>query len=44
VTQPGPVRDPRRSLLIGAAIAGVVLAVMTAMVSVGVYLVFSPRP
>jgi len=43
VTGPGA-RDPRRSLLIGAIIAGAVLAVLTAMVSIGVYLVFSPRP
>jgi hypothetical protein len=44
VGTPVKVRDPHRSLKIGAIIAAVILAVLAAMVSIGVYLVFSPRP
>jgi hypothetical protein len=36
-------RDPRRSLLIGACIAGVVLAVLAALVIIGIVIVFAPR-
>jgi hypothetical protein len=38
-----PARDPRRSLIIGTVIAGVVLALLLLVVLVGVYIVFSPR-
>ncbi len=38
-----PTRDPRRSLIIGTVIAGVVLALLLLVVMVGVYIVFSPR-
>jgi len=37
-------RDPRRSLITGAIIAAVVLGVLAAMVAIGVYVVFEPRP
>jgi hypothetical protein len=36
-------RDPWRSLVIGAVIAGVTLAVILLVVLIGVYLVFAPR-
>jgi hypothetical protein len=36
-------RDPRRSLLIGSAIAAVVLVAMALVVLVGVVIVFRPR-
>ncbi len=36
-------RDPRRSLIIGSVIAGVILLGLAVMVMVGVYLVFEPR-
>ena len=37
-------RDPRRSLLIGSVIAGIVLSVLAGLVAIGIYLVFSVRP
>ena len=40
----GSTRDPRRSLLIGGAIAAVVLAVLAALVLYGVAVVVSGRP
>jgi hypothetical protein len=36
-------RDPRRSLIIGSLIAGVVLAALVMMVLIGVYIAFAPR-
>jgi uncharacterized DUF497 family protein len=43
VGRPASERDPRRSLLIGVAIATVVLLVVFAVVVVGVISVFSAR-
>jgi len=36
-------RDPRRSLIIGSVIAGVILAALAVVVVVGAFLVFEPR-
>jgi hypothetical protein len=36
-------RDPRRSLIIGTIIAAVVLAVLAALVIIGIIIVFAPR-
>jgi hypothetical protein len=36
-------RDPRRSLIIGSAIAAVVLAVLALIVLIGLFIVFYPR-
>jgi len=38
-----PVRDPRRSLVTGAIIAGVVLAALALIVLIGIVIVFLPR-
>ena len=40
---PSRVRDPRRSLVIGAVIAGVALAALALVVLIGVVIVFTPR-
>ena len=42
-TAPVSGRDPRRSLILGAAIAGVVLAVLAAAVLAGALIVMWPR-
>jgi hypothetical protein len=38
-----PVRDPRRSLITGTIIAGVVLAILALVVLIGIVIVFMPR-
>ena len=43
MTVAAPPRDPRRSLIIGAVIAGVVLLVMFLLVVVGLIMVYLPR-
>ena len=43
MSRPSPARDPRRSLIAGTIIAGVVLAILTLIVAIGIFIVFYPR-
>jgi hypothetical protein len=43
VSRTSPARDPRRSLITGTIIAGVVLAVLALIVLIGTFIVFYPR-
>ena len=42
--EPGPLRDPRRSLVIGASIALIVLLVLVALLATGAAVVMAGRP